>query len=120
MKEQLIPLCRLADIADPGSKGFSVESDIGPLELFLVRRGEEIYGYLNRCPHTGAPLDWQPDQFLDASGRFIQCATHGALFRVEDGGCLQGPCAGQRLQPMAVILCEGIVRLPVPVAAPRN
>jgi nitrite reductase/ring-hydroxylating ferredoxin subunit len=45
-------------------------------------------------------LNWMPDQFLDLEGRYIQCATHGALFRFEDGLCLAGPCPGKRLEPV--------------------
>jgi len=32
----------------------------------------------------------------------IQCATHGALFRIRDGYCVAGPCAGQGLIPLEV------------------
>ena len=39
----------------------------------------------------------QPDQFLDPSNSLIQCATHGALFLIENGECVAGPCAGQSL-----------------------
>ena len=49
----------------------------------------------------GTPLDWGG---FDGGGRFVSadsgnilCATHGAEFRLEDGYCLHGPCAGQRL-----------------------
>jgi len=30
----------------------------------------------------------------------LQCATHGALFLIESGECVVGPCAGQFLQPL--------------------
>ena len=68
----------------------------------MVRRGERVFGYVNACPHAGTPLDWQPDRFLDAEGSRLMCHTHGALFRVEDGYCEAGPCAGDRLTPFAV------------------
>jgi nitrite reductase/ring-hydroxylating ferredoxin subunit len=77
----------------------------------LVRRGDQVFGYRNACPHTGAPLDWQPDRFLDAGGELIQCATHGALFRIDDGACLWGPCAGQSLTPLSLVVREGMVLL---------
>ena len=32
----------------------------------------------------------------------ILCATHGALFRIEDGHCLSGPCVGESLTPLPV------------------
>jgi nitrite reductase/ring-hydroxylating ferredoxin subunit len=30
------------------------------------------------------------------------CSSHGALFRIVDGVCIAGPCAGQRLWPWPV------------------
>ena len=114
MSKRLIPLCHVSEIPDPGSKGVSVQTGIGALELFIVRQGPAVFGYRNRCPHTSAPLDWQPDRFLDATECYIQCATHGALFRIDDGECLQGPCAGQYLTSTPVTVCAGIVHLQVP------
>jgi nitrite reductase/ring-hydroxylating ferredoxin subunit len=81
----------------------------GPLEVFLVRKGDAVYGYINHCPHTGVNLEWVPNQFLDASGGFIQCATHGALFRIEDGFCLRGPCVGARLRSIELGIDQGEV-----------
>ena len=52
-------------------------------------------------------MEWLPDRFLDAEGKLIQCALHGALFRPDTGLCLHGPCAGQRLQPLALIQRDG-------------
>ena len=104
-------VCRLEDIEDPGSKGMTV-SIAGQLQdIFIVRRGDSVFGYLNSCPHTGGPLDWTPDRFLDLDGRYIQCAMHAALFRVEDGRCIAGPCNGDRLTPVPVEVDAGVVRL---------
>ena len=96
------PLCRTDEIADPGSRGFSLQLAGESLELLVVKREGRAYAYRNRCPHTGVNLEWRPDQFLDPSEVYIQCATHGALFRIEDGFCQRGPCAGQSLQPLAL------------------
>lgn len=95
-------LCRLSELPDPGSKSVVVDQEGKLRELFVVRRGAAAYAYLNSCPHTGAPLDWMPDQFLNIDGTLIQCATHHALFRMEDGFCVSGPCAGQALQSVPV------------------
>lgn len=96
------PLCRKEELPDPGSRGFSLALGGETLALLVVQREGEVYAYLNRCPHTGVNLEWRPDQFLDPGERYIQCATHGALFRIEDGFCLRGPCAGQSLQPLVL------------------
>ena len=77
--------CELAALSDPGSKGGTLQQEGGELEVLLVRRGDEVFAYQNRCPHTGVNLEWQPDRFLDLTNRYIQCATHGALFRLTDG-----------------------------------
>lgn len=86
-------LCQGTALADASSRGFDIDGQ----KLFAVRRGGQVYVYLNRCPHRGVSLEWKPDQFLDPSNSLIQCATHGALFLIEDGECVAGPCAGQSL-----------------------
>jgi nitrite reductase/ring-hydroxylating ferredoxin subunit len=106
-----LALCALAEIADPGSRGFELGEGAARRSIFLVRRGEVLRAYVNSCPHTGGPLDWVEDQFLDLDRRLILCATHGALFRLADGHCLAGPCAGKALTPVAIEVVEGVVRL---------
>jgi nitrite reductase/ring-hydroxylating ferredoxin subunit len=86
-------LCPSTALALNSSLGF----DIDGCKLLAVRRDGVAYFYINRCPHRGIPLEWQPDQFLDDSASLIQCATHGALFLIENGECIAGPCAGQSL-----------------------
>lgn len=102
-----IALCRLDELTDPGSKGFEVNGRL----MFAVRQGPQVYVYLNRCPHRGVPLEWVADQFLDHSGRLIQCASHGALFLPESGECIAGPCSGNRLTPLTSHIEDGLVWL---------
>ena len=104
-------LCELASLADGACRGFSVELQGQPLDLLLARLGQEVFGYVNSCPHTGATLNWLPDQFLDTEGTLIQCATHGALFRREDGYCVHGPCAGESLRPVALEIRDGWIAM---------
>jgi nitrite reductase/ring-hydroxylating ferredoxin subunit len=109
-------LCALAEIAEGRARGFELEVGGRLLRIFAARRGGAIYAYLNRCPHRGTPLDWAPDQFFDLEGRHLVCSTHGAVFRVEDGSCLAGPCAGEALTPVETRVREGALyaRLPAP------
>lgn len=100
-------LCRVDELADPGSKGFEYQGR----QLFAVRQGRQVFVYHNRCPHRGIPLEWVPDQFLDHSGQLIQCASHGALFLPESGECVAGPCAGESLTPVASHIRDGWVWL---------
>lgn len=103
-------LCRLDELPDNGSRGFSLDGDPCQ-ELFLIRRDARVYAYRNSCPHTGAPLDWQPHQFLDVAGTHILCAGHAAQFRIDDGVCIAGPCVGARLTPLRVEVIDGAVVL---------
>lgn len=89
----MILLCRPDELAEGQSRGFLIDD----LKLLLVRREGRVHAYENRCPHRGIPLEWQPNRFLDDSGSLIQCATHGALFLIESGECVAGPCAGKSL-----------------------
>ena len=104
-------LGRIEDLADPGSRGFTLRTAAGLRDIFLVRRGNEVHAYVNHCPHTGSPLDWQPDQFLTLDRTLIQCSTHHALFRIGDGQCVAGPCAGQALTPVDITVVDGWVEV---------
>ena len=102
-------LCALADIADPGAKGFLFRIGETLFTGFVVRRGERAFGYVDRCAHAGMPLAGFGDRFLTAEGDRIACASHGALFRLEDGRCVGGPCADKALIPWPVIVRDGLV-----------
>jgi nitrite reductase/ring-hydroxylating ferredoxin subunit len=104
-------LCGLEEIADGEARGFVVERAGQPQEMLVVRKGLQVWGYRNLCPHIGAALDWAPDQFMDPNGEHIMCAMHGALFRAEEGVCVAGPCTGDRLTPLPVRIEAGRVVL---------
>ncbi len=104
------PLCALADLDDPGAKGFEFRDGEALFNAFVVRRGDGVFGYLDRCPHAGWPLAFEPDRYLSREGDLILCAGHGALFRLQDGLCVGGPCGGKRLTPWLVRVEDGVVR----------
>ena len=95
-------LCRLTDIDDGQAKGFEFGQGLTRRDVFVVRRGQRLFGYQNACPHIGTPLEFQPDQFLSADGNHLLCTTHGALFTIETGHCVAGPCQGKSLTPVAL------------------
>lgn len=104
-------LCRVDEIPDGGARGFGPAPG-GFTGLFAVRRGTSVFVYVNACPHIGASLDWGPDRFLTADGAHIVCANHGALFGIEDGACIRGPCVGDRLEAVAVRIIDGVILVP--------
>jgi len=89
-------LCRLDEIADGGSRGFDPDAR-GEDRFFVVRHGDQVYGYLNLCPHNHRPLDYAKDRFLSGDGSEIVCYAHGAHFAIESGLCTAGACLGGRL-----------------------
>lgn len=96
----------VTEIPDPGSFAFSVHKKAKRVEGFVVRRGGNVFAYRNQCPHTGAPLNWQEHVFLDSNEELIQCAMHGALFLPESGVCVRGPCAGQPLEKLELLVAD--------------
>jgi nitrite reductase/ring-hydroxylating ferredoxin subunit len=102
-------LCRFDEIGEDTGKEVSLHDD--NTSLCLVRKDAAVYAYVNSCPHTGAPLNWAKDRFLSWDGDMIQCAVHGALFRMSDGRCVWGPCLHRRLTPVPTVMRNGDVML---------
>jgi nitrite reductase/ring-hydroxylating ferredoxin subunit len=94
---QKVRLCLLHELPDGAARGFHVVHPSGARDLLVVRSGDQVHAYENRCPHRGITLDWVEGRFMSADGQHLQCATHGALFRPQDGLCIQGPCTGDSL-----------------------
>lgn len=107
----MTPLCRLDEIEDGGARGFSLADGSGEREIFVVRCGDRVYGYVNSCPHIGTPLDFLPNRFLTADRSEILCSTHGARFQIATGHCVAGPCRGQALRPLPVRIADSVVVL---------
>ncbi|HQQ63523.1 MAG TPA: Rieske (2Fe-2S) protein [Pseudomonadales bacterium] len=102
-------LCKQDDIPEAGARGFDTEE----YPVFVVKKFGALYAYINSCPHIGVPLEWMPDQFLDNEGELIQCATHGAVFLIETGLCVAGPCTGEALDPVPIVIREdGAIYIP--------
>ena len=104
-------VCRFADIDPQGTRAFVIRAGDWPLRGFVVRVHEAVYGYVNRCPHAGHPLNMLPQRFLTSDGALILCTSHGALFEKSTGYCVAGPCAGRALTPVALQIRFGFVLL---------
>jgi len=90
-------LCHLSQLAPGQSFGFKIKNS-GQDDFFLVNNGGRIVGYKNSCPHwPGSSMPVFKNRYLDSESRYIVCSGHGALFEVDSGLCIKGPCIGQRL-----------------------
>jgi nitrite reductase/ring-hydroxylating ferredoxin subunit len=104
-------VCRLSELKPHGARAFTIGGGDFPLRGFVVRVGEGVRGYVNRCPHAGHALDLLPQRFLTPDGTLILCASHGALFEKASGQCVAGPCVGRSLTPVPLEVRSGFVLL---------
>ena len=104
-----VVLGRLAEIADGAARNYVLQLRAGRFHGFVVRRGERVFGYVDRCPHAGLPLAQELDRYLTPDGRYIVCGWHGALFDPESGTCVGGPCARQHLTKWPIAVADGQV-----------
>jgi nitrite reductase/ring-hydroxylating ferredoxin subunit len=112
MSDKVVRICASGDLPEAGT---GVRFALGPGDPeqkgFAVRFLGEVRGYVNRCPHLGTELDWQPGEFFEAGGLYLVCSTHGALFEPRTGFCVAGPCRGASLEPLDVRENDGQVLL---------
>ncbi|WP_242097171.1 Rieske (2Fe-2S) protein [Sphingomonas sp. CROZ-RG-20F-R02-07] len=104
-----VTLGPLALIADGAARNFVLQMRAGRFHGFVVRRGDTVVGYVDRCPHMGVPLAQALDGYLTPDGGLIACSWHSALFRIDDGLCVGGPCSGQRLASWPVGIVDGMI-----------
>ena len=108
---------RIDELDDPGCREFSIGGGDWPFNGFVVRQGPRVFAYQNYCMHAGHPLNWKPDSFLTKDGERIICASHGALYDIESGVCVAGPCPGKELRSVPVELRDGNVVVRGPTTA---
>ncbi len=105
-------LCAVADIPDGGGirvvrEGLALEGESEPANVIVVRDGDEFYAYANICPHFGIPLD--VGRGIKTFRKHVLCVNHYAAFRFADGACVEGPCLGASLRPVAIEVRGGRV-----------
>ncbi|MCL8385649.1 Rieske 2Fe-2S domain-containing protein [Xanthobacter aminoxidans] len=101
----------MSDIPSQRARGFELmqvaeDGTEQPFRIVVVRWGRQVFGYINRCPHDQVQLDWERNQFLDPNGIRLMCGKHGALFELGTGVCLEGPCKGKSLIPVALTVLD--------------
>ena len=112
MDDEAAPLrlCASADLPEKGRAFvFDVLETQQPARAFVLRFETQVVGYLNRCRHVAAEMDWQPGEFLDSDRQFIICAIHGAVYEPLSGRCAGGPCGRARLMAIDVFESDGQV-----------
>lgn len=110
-----VRVCQVAELRAPRaiSSGHDEEGRIREVIVVATSSGEPR-AYVNRCKHLPIPLDGGGRSFLSDDGAHLMCGTHGALYRLEDGYCVEGPCEGDSLErvPLRVEADGTVVLIP--------
>ena len=115
-----VVVCRFDELSSPGCSEFRIGGGDWPFKGFVVRHGDDVFAYQNLCAHAGHPLNWKPDSFLTADGSQIICASHGAIYEIDSGICVAGPCPGKKLRPVEVKIRDGAVVVRGPTSLTVN
>jgi len=98
------PLATLqkSELSDGQILGLDIAEGRAQRRIILIRRGEEVTAFENRCPHAGWPLDTFDGRFLTTETGSLICAAHMAVFDPKTGTCLGGPGQGRGLARLTV------------------
>ena len=108
---ELFAVCNVNDVAKRRAVGYVLarideSGKTVPFPIVVTRQGKKFYAYVNRCPHQGTRLDFEEGLFMDSGGQNLLCGKHGAMFDIPTGHCIDGPCKGERLEPVEVVVDE--------------
>ena len=98
-------------IPEPGAREYRFGRGKSAFSMFVVRRGDRVYGYVNICPHYSSALNCRENAFLNDAGTLIRCSAHFAEFRIEDGFGVAGAAENCWLDPVPVEVVGRTIRI---------
>jgi nitrite reductase/ring-hydroxylating ferredoxin subunit len=104
-----LELARLDALPDPGAIVVRVAADDAWGAVILTRKGDTVSAFRNKCPHAGYPLQHVSGRVIVQEGRFLVCSAHGASYALDSGACAGGPCNGEGLQRIDIVVHAGKV-----------
>lgn len=114
---EVFVICAADAIERGGARAFSLSridasGEDRPFPIMVIRtHGNAYVGYVNACPHDGVWLNIGSGDFFTQDRAFLKCGRHGATFEIDSGICIDGPCNGKSLQPIALAVVDGEVCL---------
>jgi nitrite reductase/ring-hydroxylating ferredoxin subunit len=102
-------LARRDEMVDGGALLREVGDSDPPFRIILLRSGEEVFAYVNRCAHFGVPLATRVEHLGLRPHQTLRCSVHYARYRWQDGWCEFGDCRGESLLAIPVRVSAGEV-----------
>ena len=90
-------VARVGELPPGQTKKFLLACEGHELPGFILNYEGALHAWVNRCRHVAMEMDWVENQFFTEDGRYVQCATHGALYEPATGECVAGPPCGRAL-----------------------
>lgn len=103
-------VCRESELEAGEVRSVSLghDADGRPIQAMVLRdESGVVVAYRNLCRHLPVPLDGGTGELLSADGMHLVCGTHGAIYRLNDGYCVDGPCEGMALHGLSVHRRDG-------------
>jgi nitrite reductase/ring-hydroxylating ferredoxin subunit len=103
-------LATFADLVDGQARMVNVAATTATsdpkaiFKLLLLRSGETVQAFANRCPHFGVPLAAQQSQLIHTPHVSLTCNVHYSHFRWTDGMCTDGECVGEALLAIPTVV----------------
>lgn len=91
-------ICNIDDIKDNGASVYKLNNSNIDYEIIIVRKNFKIHGFKNLCPHANLPLNLNSLEVLSRDKKHLICKNHAALFDIDSGVCVSGPCIGKGLE----------------------
>lgn len=88
------------------------------LKLLVLRQGDQVHAFANRCAHFGVPLAANTAQLISTPLKSLTCNVHYARYAWATGACEAGECDGEALIAVPLDHDNGVLR--IGVAAPPS
>jgi nitrite reductase/ring-hydroxylating ferredoxin subunit len=83
-----------------------------PFRYLLLRDGQQVHAFVNRCAHFGVPLAARQEQLIYQPRQSLTCNVHYARYDWTSGRCLSGECDEESLSPLPLVVdANGALRV---------
>lgn len=80
-------------------------------KLLVLRQGERVHAFANRCAHFGVPLAAKVEQLISTPLKSLTCNVHYARYAWATGACEAGECDGEALIDVPIDHDNGVLRI---------